>query len=235
MNSWFAGGFLAADRQVKEAGSSADFVAMGSIAELTATPQTTVQPQPQGQAAHEEQTRLSETLAAIVQNLTDQDPNRWFSESVDASVLPDYHQFIKQPMDLGAMARKVSAADYTSVGGLQSDFDLMISNCEAYRHVAVHNAVFVGAVQKLNTFGSLLFEAVLEKPGEGDMMTKLQAFVDPYVRMMQRQLGHQQQNGPPQQHQLEHPHQHQHQHPQQQPPLHQHQHQHQHQHTQQQQ
>ena len=100
-------------------------------------------------------------------------------------------------MDLGAMARKVSAAEYTSVGGLQSDFELLISNCEAYRHVDVHNAVFVSVVQKLNTFGSLLFEAVLENPGEGDMMTKMQAFVDTYVRHQQRETEHQQQNGQP--------------------------------------
>ena len=36
MNSWFTGGFLAGDRKVKEEGSSADFVDLSSIPELSA-------------------------------------------------------------------------------------------------------------------------------------------------------------------------------------------------------
>ena len=56
-------------------------------------------------------------------------------------------EYVKQPMDLGAMARKVSADEYTSVGNLQSDFDLMISNCEEYKHAPVSDTVFADAVQ----------------------------------------------------------------------------------------
>ena len=36
MSDWFEGGFLAADRKVKEEGSSADFVDLSSIPELSA-------------------------------------------------------------------------------------------------------------------------------------------------------------------------------------------------------
>ena len=129
------------------------------------------------QAALEQKKKHERTLAAIVQSLTERDTNRWFSDPIDTSVVTDYREVVKQPMDLARMAQKVQAEQYTSVADLHADFHLIIANCKDYNRIGVTEGaeVFVDAAEALEKFGDALFEAVTEP--QCDMWAQLQAFL----------------------------------------------------------
>lgn len=46
--------------------------------------------------------------------------------------VPDYLEFISQPMDFSTMRTKLEGHAYCSIMDLEKDFDLMISNCLKY-------------------------------------------------------------------------------------------------------
>lgn len=46
--------------------------------------------------------------------------------------VPDYPEFISQPMDLSTMRSKLESHAYRSVSDLETDFNLMVSNCLLY-------------------------------------------------------------------------------------------------------
>lgn len=46
--------------------------------------------------------------------------------------VPDYLEFISQPMDFSTMRTKLEAHAYCSIADLESDFELMVSNCLKY-------------------------------------------------------------------------------------------------------
>ena len=57
-----------------------------------------------------------------------------FYEPVDAESLglPDYHDIIKQPMDLGTAKTKMDNRQYRSPGSFAADVRLMFTNCYKY-------------------------------------------------------------------------------------------------------
>ena len=71
-------------------------------------------------------------------------------------------------MDLGTMAQKVQAGEYTGVKQLRSDFKLVISNCRTYNRVGVSNEAgqFLDAAAKLELEGDALFDAALAPDGD---------------------------------------------------------------------
>lgn len=48
--------------------------------------------------------------------------------------IPDYFDFVKHPMDLGTMRRKLSSNQYETVEDFTADFNLMIQNCRLYNN-----------------------------------------------------------------------------------------------------
>ncbi|ORZ01312.1 Bromodomain-containing protein [Syncephalastrum racemosum] len=48
--------------------------------------------------------------------------------------IPDYFDFVKHPMDLGTMRRKLSSNQYQTVDDFTADFNLMIQNCRLYNN-----------------------------------------------------------------------------------------------------
>lgn len=46
--------------------------------------------------------------------------------------IPTYPDFIKNPMDLGTMEKKLSGNEYTSVRAFAEDMDLIVQNCEKF-------------------------------------------------------------------------------------------------------
>ena len=70
-------------------------------------------------------------------------------------------------MDLGTMAQKVQAGEYTGVQQLRSDFKLVISNCRTYNRVGVSDEAgqFLDAAAKLELEGDALFDAALAPDG----------------------------------------------------------------------
>ncbi|KAK0131879.1 Bromodomain and PHD finger-containing protein 3 [Merluccius polli] len=71
-------------------------------------------------------------LRSTLDQLQEKDSAKIFSQPVNLAEVPDYPEFISQPMDLSTMRAKLEAHAYRSVADLECDFDLMVSNCLKY-------------------------------------------------------------------------------------------------------
>uniref|UniRef100_A0A3B3CRW2 Bromodomain and PHD finger containing, 3a n=1 Tax=Oryzias melastigma TaxID=30732 RepID=A0A3B3CRW2_ORYME len=71
-------------------------------------------------------------LRYTLDQLEEKDTAKIFSQPVNLSEVPDYLEFISQPMDLSTMRTKLEGHAYCSVADLEKDFNLMISNCLKY-------------------------------------------------------------------------------------------------------
>ncbi|KAL2117332.1 hypothetical protein VTJ04DRAFT_9500 [Mycothermus thermophilus] len=74
------------------------------------------------------------------------DINHPFLNPVDPVALniPSYHKVVKKPMDLGTMATKLNAGEYTTIKDFEKDFDLIIKNCKLFNgedHIVYHQAL----------------------------------------------------------------------------------------------
>ncbi|KAI8070359.1 hypothetical protein BC940DRAFT_13700 [Gongronella butleri] len=70
----------------------------------------------------------------LLSNLMKREHAQLFLEPVDTTILPDYADKIKEPMDLRTISEKLYSGRYTSLAQFDADFRLMISNCYAYNH-----------------------------------------------------------------------------------------------------
>lgn len=50
----------------------------------------------------------------------------------DASVVPNYYKFIKKPMDLSTMRKKLDAHEYSDASRFYADFSLLVKNCFSF-------------------------------------------------------------------------------------------------------
>ncbi len=76
------------------------------------------------------------------------------------SQVPDYLEFVSEPMDFSTMHDKLEAHKYSSVADLESDFNLMISNCLRYNS---NDTVFHKAAMQLwEVGGAILRHAQLQ-------------------------------------------------------------------------
>ncbi|XP_056131089.1 bromodomain and PHD finger-containing protein 3 [Lampris incognitus] len=71
-------------------------------------------------------------LRSTLDLLQEKDTAKIFSQPVNLAEVPDYLEFISEPMDLSTMRAKLEAHAYCSIADLESDFDLMVSNCLKY-------------------------------------------------------------------------------------------------------
>jgi len=66
------------------------------------------------------------------------------------SQVPDYLEFVCEPMDFSTMHDKLEAHKYSSVADLENDFNLMISNCLRYNS---NDTMFHKAAMQLREVG----------------------------------------------------------------------------------
>ncbi|TNN84004.1 Bromodomain and PHD finger-containing protein 3 [Liparis tanakae] len=71
-------------------------------------------------------------LRSTLEQLQEKDTSKIFSQPVNLSEVPDYLEFISQPMDFSTMCTKLEGHAYCSIADLEKDFNLMISNCLKY-------------------------------------------------------------------------------------------------------
>uniref|UniRef100_A0A3B5RF59 Bromodomain and PHD finger containing 3 n=1 Tax=Xiphophorus maculatus TaxID=8083 RepID=A0A3B5RF59_XIPMA len=71
-------------------------------------------------------------LKSTLDQLQEKDSAKIFSQPVNLSEVPDYLEFISEPMDFSTMRSKLEGHAYCSIGDLEKDFELMISNCLKY-------------------------------------------------------------------------------------------------------
>ncbi|XP_066911378.1 peregrin-like isoform X2 [Clytia hemisphaerica] len=66
--------------------------------------------------------------------LQERDTTNIFSEPVKPEEAPDYHDFIKKPMDFSTMRHKLAEYEYMNFEQFETDFNLMIQNCLSFNH-----------------------------------------------------------------------------------------------------
>ncbi|XP_065097311.1 bromodomain and PHD finger-containing protein 3 [Paramisgurnus dabryanus] len=96
-------------------------------------------------------------LRSTLEQLQEKDTDRIFTAPVSLKEVPDYLEFVSEPMDFSAMHDRLEAHKYSSVADLENDFNLMISNCLEYNS---NDTVFhTAAVQLREVGGAILRHA----------------------------------------------------------------------------
>ncbi|XP_013865799.1 bromodomain and PHD finger-containing protein 3 [Austrofundulus limnaeus] len=106
------------------------------------------------QAALEMQlTPMSVLLRATLDQLQEKDTTQIFAKPVDIKEVPDYLEFVSQPMDFSIMCSKLESHTYRSVADMEADFNLMVSNCLLYNS---KDTVFHRAALRLRDLGGAI-------------------------------------------------------------------------------
>ncbi|XP_038579228.1 bromodomain and PHD finger-containing protein 3 isoform X2 [Micropterus salmoides] len=106
------------------------------------------------QAALEMQlTPMLVLLRSALEQLQEKDTAEIFAQPVNIKEVPDYMEFISHPMDFSTMRSKLETHAYRSVADLESDFNLMVSNCLLYN---AKDTVFHRAALRLRDLGGAI-------------------------------------------------------------------------------
>ncbi|TMS16432.1 Bromodomain and PHD finger-containing protein 3 [Larimichthys crocea] len=106
------------------------------------------------QAALEMQlTPMLVLLRSTLEQLQEKDTAQIFAQPVNIKEVPDYLEFISQPMDFSTMVSKLESHTYHSVADLEADFSLMVSNCLLYNG---KDTVFHRAALRLRDLGGAI-------------------------------------------------------------------------------
>ncbi|XP_045913267.1 bromodomain and PHD finger-containing protein 3 isoform X2 [Micropterus dolomieu] len=106
------------------------------------------------QAALEmELTPMLVLLRSALEQLQEKDTAEIFAQPVNIKEVPDYMEFISHPMDFSTMRSKLESHAYRSVADLESDFNLMVSNCLLYN---AKDTVFHRAALRLRDLGGAI-------------------------------------------------------------------------------
>ncbi|MBN3322283.1 BRD1 protein, partial [Atractosteus spatula] len=92
-------------------------------------------------------------LRSTLDQLQEKDAAQIFAEPVNLKEVPDYLEFISQPMDFSTMRSKVEAHSYCSLADFEGDFNLMVSNCLKYN---AKDTVFHRAAVRLRDLGGAI-------------------------------------------------------------------------------
>uniref|UniRef100_A0A3Q3A766 Bromodomain and PHD finger containing, 3b n=1 Tax=Kryptolebias marmoratus TaxID=37003 RepID=A0A3Q3A766_KRYMA len=92
-------------------------------------------------------------LRSTLDQLQEKDTAQIFAKPVDIKEVPDYLEFISQPMDFSIMCSKLESHTYRSVADLEADFNLMVSNCLLYNS---KDTVFHRAALRLRDLGGAI-------------------------------------------------------------------------------
>ncbi|XP_051967343.1 bromodomain and PHD finger-containing protein 3-like [Xyrauchen texanus] len=89
-------------------------------------------------------------LRSTLEQLQEKDTDHIFTTPVNLKEVPDYLEFVSEPMDFSSMQKKLEAHKYSSVADLESDLNLMISNCLRYNS---NDTMFHKAAMQLREVG----------------------------------------------------------------------------------
>uniref|UniRef100_A0A3B4AHP8 Uncharacterized protein n=1 Tax=Periophthalmus magnuspinnatus TaxID=409849 RepID=A0A3B4AHP8_9GOBI len=92
-------------------------------------------------------------LRSTLDQLQEKDTAQIFAQPVNIKEVPDYLEFISQPMDFSTMHSKLHNHLYCSVSDLEADFNLMVSNCLLYNS---KDTVFHRAALRLRDLGGAI-------------------------------------------------------------------------------
>uniref|UniRef100_A0A8C9U2H0 Bromodomain and PHD finger containing 3 n=1 Tax=Scleropages formosus TaxID=113540 RepID=A0A8C9U2H0_SCLFO len=89
-------------------------------------------------------------LRSTLDQLQEKDPAQIFAHPVNLKEVPDYLEFISQPMDFSTIRTKLEAHAYRTLSDLEADFNLMVANCLRYN---ARDTVFHRAAVRLRELG----------------------------------------------------------------------------------
>ncbi|XP_029994117.1 bromodomain and PHD finger-containing protein 3 isoform X2 [Sphaeramia orbicularis] len=92
-------------------------------------------------------------LRSTLDQLQEKDTAQIFAQPVNIKEVPDYLDFISQPMDFSTMRSKLEKHAYRSLSELEADFNLMVSNCLLYNS---KDTVFHRAALRLRDLGGAI-------------------------------------------------------------------------------
>jgi hypothetical protein len=75
---------------------------------------------------------LTCSCGLLVSAISRKDTYGVFSEPVDSSLVPDYYEVIKEPMDFGTMRKKINKGVYVTLNLFEKDILLICSNAMRY-------------------------------------------------------------------------------------------------------
>ncbi|XP_060788356.1 bromodomain and PHD finger-containing protein 3 isoform X1 [Neoarius graeffei] len=90
---------------------------------------------------------------STLDQLQEKDVARIFAQPVNLKEVPDYLEFVSQPMDFSTMRSKLEAHQYRTLSDLEVDFNLIISNCLLYN---AKDTVFYKAAVRLRELGGAI-------------------------------------------------------------------------------
>ncbi|XP_071624794.1 bromodomain and PHD finger-containing protein 3 isoform X2 [Heliangelus exortis] len=103
------------------------------------------------QAAMELQlTPFKVLLRTTLDLLQEKDAAQIFAEPVDLQEVPDYLEFISNPMDFSTMRRKLESHLYRTLEEFEEDFNLIVTNCMRYN---AKDTIFHRAAVRLRDLG----------------------------------------------------------------------------------
>ncbi|XP_051780367.1 bromodomain and PHD finger-containing protein 3 isoform X2 [Erpetoichthys calabaricus] len=92
-------------------------------------------------------------LRNTLDQLQEKDPAQIFAKPVDLKEVPDYLDFISQPMDFATMRTKLEAHRYKALEEFEADFNLIVNNCMKYNS---KDTVFHRAAVRLRDLGGAI-------------------------------------------------------------------------------
>ncbi|XP_027550818.1 bromodomain and PHD finger-containing protein 3 isoform X4 [Neopelma chrysocephalum] len=106
------------------------------------------------QAAMELQlTPFNVLLRTTLDLLQEKDAAQIFTEPVNLNEVPDYLEFISNPMDFSTMRRKLESHLYRTLDEFEEDFNLIVTNCMRYN---AKDTIFHRAAVRLRDFGGAI-------------------------------------------------------------------------------
>ncbi|XP_059487532.1 bromodomain-containing protein 1 isoform X3 [Neocloeon triangulifer] len=96
---------------------------------------------------------MTHFLGKVLDQLISKDQGEIFAEPVDISEVPDYTTVVTNPMDFSTMKQKLNDQEYHDLDDLETDFNLMLSNCMAYNS---KDTVFYRAAVKMRDLGGAI-------------------------------------------------------------------------------
>ncbi|XP_074971326.1 bromodomain and PHD finger-containing protein 3 isoform X6 [Phalacrocorax aristotelis] len=106
------------------------------------------------QAAMELQlTPFNVLLRTTLDLLQEKDAAQIFAEPVNLNEVPDYLEFISNPMDFSTMRRKLESHLYRTLDEFEEDFNLIVTNCMRYN---AKDTIFHRAAVRLRDLGGAI-------------------------------------------------------------------------------
>nr|POE85147.1 bromodomain and phd finger-containing protein 3 [Quercus suber] len=125
-------------------------------------------------------------LLFILDRLQKKDTYGVFSEPVDPSELPDYHEVIEHPMDFGTVRKKVSGGAYATLEQFEKDVFLICSNAMQYN---APDTIYFRQARSIHELAKKSFENLRQDSDDNEAEPKIVRRGRPPTKNLKKSLG----------------------------------------------